>query len=75
MHLNLQRPKQKLLAITEKLSRPRPIARLLKETGRHSAQPVYLVGMYSGNDKIGQGFGSSLEMAEERVHYFYSICY
>jgi len=67
VHLNLKNPKQKLFAITEKLKRKRPVARLLKETGRLSASSVFLVGIYSGMDKLGEGYGSSLEMAEERV--------
>lgn len=40
---------------------------LLKETGRISENPIFIVGMYSGVDKIGEGYGSSLKMAETRV--------
>jgi hypothetical protein len=43
------------------------LARLLKETGRFSAAPVFVVGIYSGPDQLGEGFGSSLSMAEFRV--------
>lgn len=39
----------------------------MKETGRFSAAPVFVVGIYSGRDKLGEGFGSSLNMAEFRV--------
>lgn len=41
--------------------------RLLKETGRFSNSPVYVVGIFSGSDKLGEGHGSSLKMAEFRV--------
>lgn len=41
--------------------------RLLKETGRLSNSPIFVVGIYSGADKLGEGFGSSLKMAEYRV--------
>ena len=41
--------------------------RLLKETGRFSNSPIFVVGIYSGADKLGEGFGSSLKMAEYRV--------
>lgn len=41
--------------------------RLLKETGRFSNSPIFIVGIYSGVDKLGEGFGSSLKMAEYRV--------
>lgn len=50
--------------------------RLLKETGRFSNSPVFVVGIFSGADKLGEGFGSSLKMAEYRVrtsYLFYSI--
>ena len=40
---------------------------MLKETGRFSISPVFVVGIYSGQDKLGEGFGSSLNMAEFRV--------
>jgi large subunit ribosomal protein L44 len=41
--------------------------RLLKETGRFSNSPVFVVGVYSGAEQLGEGFGSSLKMAEYRV--------
>ena len=43
------------------------VSRLLKETGRFTNSPVFVVGIYSGADEIGQGFGSSLKMAEFRA--------
>lgn len=45
------------------------VRRLLKETGRLSISPMFVVGIYSGADKLGEGFGSSLKMAEYRVSY------
>ena len=42
-----------------------PVARLISETGRHSRTPVFVVGVYSGQDKLGEDAGSSL--AEARV--------
>ena len=41
--------------------------RLLKETGRFSNSPVFVVGIFSGADQLGEGFGASLRMAEFRV--------
>jgi large subunit ribosomal protein L44 len=43
------------------------LCRLLKETGRYSNSPVFVVGIFSGSDQLGEGFGSSLKMAEFRV--------
>jgi len=42
-----------------------PIARILSETGRASRSPVFVVGIYSGNEQLGQGAGPSL--AEARI--------
>ncbi|KAK2028006.1 54S ribosomal protein L3 [Colletotrichum zoysiae] len=40
-----------------------PVARLESETGRMSRTPVYVVGIYSGRDKLGEGTGASLDFA------------
>ncbi|KAK3688569.1 ribonuclease III domain-containing protein [Podospora appendiculata] len=40
-----------------------PVARLLSETGRMSRTPVFVVGIYSGTDKLGEGAGPSLDLA------------
>ncbi|KAF2265927.1 ribonuclease III [Lojkania enalia] len=44
-----------------------PVARLISETGRHSNHPVFIVGVYSGKDKLGEGAGSSLNEARIRA--------
>ena len=40
-----------------------PVARILSETGRHSRTPVFVVGVFSGNEKLGEGTGPSLHAA------------
>jgi dsRNA-specific ribonuclease len=40
-----------------------PVARLIAETGRKSRHPVFVVGVFSGNDKLGEGSGGSLDEA------------
>lgn len=40
-----------------------PVARLLSETGRRSRTPVFVVGVYSGRDKLGEGVGPNLDAA------------
>jgi len=50
--------------MVKKYNREPPKSRLLKETGRYSNSPVFVVGIFSGPDQIGEGFGSSLKMAE-----------
>lgn len=44
-----------------------PVARLISETGRLSRHPVFVVGVYSGKDKLGEGAGSSLDEARVRA--------
>ncbi|KAG6831545.1 hypothetical protein H0H92_009464 [Tricholoma furcatifolium] len=65
--LKFRQPKKALLEIIKKLDREYPRSRLLKETGRFSNSPVYVVGIFSGADQLGEGFGSSLKMAEYRA--------
>ncbi|KAI9714236.1 MAG: hypothetical protein M1828_001167 [Chrysothrix sp. TS-e1954] len=40
-----------------------PIARVLAETGRLSRHAVFVVGVFSGRDKLGEGSGNSLNEA------------
>ena len=65
--LKFRDPKTSLARTVSKFDRPRPVSRLLKETGRLSNSPMFVVGIYSGADKLGEGFGSSLKMAEYRA--------
>ena len=45
----------------------RPVAKIISETGRRSRHPVFLVGIYSGADKLGEGAGASLAEARTRA--------
>ncbi|EJD48304.1 ribonuclease III [Auricularia subglabra TFB-10046 SS5] len=60
-------PKLALSITVDKVGRERPVSRLLKETGRLSNSPTFVVGIFSGADQLGEGFGSSLRMAEFRA--------
>ncbi|KAI1915606.1 54S ribosomal protein L3 mitochondrial [Ophidiomyces ophidiicola] len=44
-----------------------PVAKIISETGRHSRHPVFVVGIYSGNDQLGEGSGASLSEARFRA--------
>lgn len=44
-----------------------PVARILSETGRHSRTPVYVVGIYSGENKLGEGSAANLREARLRA--------
>ncbi|KAF9205205.1 hypothetical protein BGZ49_004338 [Haplosporangium sp. Z 27] len=66
--LTFEKPKLYLSFLMKRLGRESPVARLMSETGRTSKAPVFIVGVYSGTEKIGEGFGSSLKMAETRAN-------
>lgn len=65
--LKFSDPKLALIHTTRKYQREPPVSRLLKESGRQSNSPTFVVGVFSGADKLGEGFGSSLQMAEYRA--------
>lgn len=65
--LVLAEPKRLLTALMKRKEMERPISRLISETGRLSNNPVYLVGVYSGEKLLGTGYGSSMAMAEHRA--------
>ncbi|KAG0243805.1 hypothetical protein BGW41_001317 [Actinomortierella wolfii] len=66
--IKIDEPKRYLSVLMKRLNRERPVARLMSETGRLSKSPVFVVGVYSGTEKIGEGYGSSLKMAEFRAN-------
>ncbi|KAF9927772.1 hypothetical protein FBU30_002889 [Linnemannia zychae] len=66
--LEIEEPQRYLSFLMKRLGRERPVPRLMAETGRKSKAPVFIVGVYSGTEKIGEGFGSSLKMAEFRAN-------
>ena len=44
-----------------------PMDRILSETGRRSRHPVFVVGVYSGSEMMGEGHGGSLDEARIRA--------
>ena len=44
-----------------------PVARILSETGRKARHPVFVVGVFAGKDKLGEGSGGSLDEARIRA--------
>ncbi|KAL8700273.1 MAG: hypothetical protein Q9201_005544 [Fulgogasparrea decipioides] len=44
-----------------------PVARILSETGRASRHPVFVVGVFAGREKLGEGSGGSLNEARTRA--------
>ena len=44
-----------------------PVARLVSESGRLSRSPVFVVGVFSGEEVLGEGVGGSLDEARVRA--------
>ncbi|KAJ1798705.1 54S ribosomal protein L3 mitochondrial [Coemansia sp. RSA 2598] len=63
----LKNPKRMLVELTKLKGLEYPVARLMKETGRFTSSPVFIVGVFCGTRMVGMGFGSSLKMAEYRA--------
>ncbi|KAI1353757.1 ribonuclease III [Xylaria sp. FL0043] len=59
-----QLPQLELIRLCARENFDDPVARLLSETGRASRTPVYVVGIYSGYDMLGEAAGASLEAAK-----------
>ncbi len=72
-HLKLQSlfqfksPVEELSKLCKREEFEYPVARILSETGRHSRTPVFVVGIFSGKDKLGEGAGASLPEAKIRA--------
>ncbi|KAI0435288.1 ribonuclease III [Xylaria sp. FL1042] len=57
-------PQLELIRLCNRENFDQPVARLLSETGRASRSPVFVVGIYSGYDMLGEAPGPSLEAAK-----------
>lgn len=61
---NFRLPQRELTRLCARENFDPPVARLLSETGRLTRTPVFVVGIYSGHDKLGEAAGPSLESAK-----------
>ncbi|KAI1817451.1 ribonuclease III [Poronia punctata] len=57
-------PQRELVKLCAREDFDPPVARLVSETGRLSRTPVFVVGIYSGYDKLGEAAGPSLDSAK-----------
>lgn len=60
-------PTRELATLCRRENLETPISKLLAESGRLSKAPVFIVGVFSGTEKLGEGFGSSLKEAKARA--------
>lgn len=64
---NFTQPTRELSRLCQREGFAQPVARLLSETGRMSKTPVFIVGIYSGKEVLGEGEGGSLDEAKTRA--------
>ncbi|KAL7272474.1 54S ribosomal protein L3 mitochondrial [Rhizina undulata] len=64
---NFTQPTRELSRLCAREGFEPPVARLLSETGRKSIAPVFVVGVYSGPERLGEGQGASLNEARIRA--------
>lgn len=64
---NFSEPARDLARLCAREGFERPVAKIISETGRKSRHPVFVVGIYSGEDKLGEGYGASLNEARVRA--------
>lgn len=62
-----EQPTRELAVLCRREGLPHPVSKLLAESGRLSKAPVFIVGVFSGTEKLGEGFGSSLKEAKARA--------
>lgn len=64
---NFSQPTRDLTRLCARENFEKPVAKIISETGRLSRHPVFVVGIFSGQDKLGEGAGASLLEARERA--------
>lgn len=62
-----EQPTRELAGLCRRQGLAKPISKLLAESGRSSKAPVFIVGVFSDSEKLGEGFGSSLKEAKARA--------
>lgn len=65
--LTFEQPARELSRLCARENLASPVSRLLVETGRFTAKPVYVVGVFSADQKLGEGQGASLREAKTRA--------
>ncbi|KAA8916281.1 hypothetical protein TRICI_001563 [Trichomonascus ciferrii] len=65
--LAFDQPTRELAVLCAREGLAAPVSRLMFETGRYSRAPVFVVGVFSGKSKLGEGQGSSLKEAKTRA--------
>lgn len=62
-----ENPTRELAVLCRRENLELPVSKLIAESGRLSKAPVFIVGVFSGEEKLGEGYGSSLKEAKARA--------
>lgn len=65
--IKLQHPKYMLQMILKESGKPAPVSRLVRESGRGTHLPSYVVAVFSGDNSLGEGTGTSVKRAEQEA--------
>lgn len=65
--LTFEQPTRELSRLCVREGLQTPTSRLLVETGRYTSHPVFVVGVFSGKQKLGEGQGASLKEGKTRA--------
>lgn len=65
--LRYQHPRFMLQAILKSMGKPSATSRLVRESGRATHFPSFVVGVYSEGELLGEGCGTSLKRAEREA--------
>ena len=67
MMLKFKNAKRMLTALIRRQGGELPESRIISESGRTSTNAVFVIGVFSGRKKLGEGVGRSIKLAEQRV--------
>lgn len=62
-----EQPTRELSKLCQREGLEKPVARLLAENGRNSNSAIYVIGVFSGEHKLGESYGASLKEAKIRA--------
>ncbi len=66
-------PQREVAALCKREHMEAPVHRLIAESGRKTNSPIFVVGLYSGQEKLGEAQASNLKAAERMV-CFQIVC-
>ena len=65
--IKLEHPRFMLQTLLKSRGQPRLVPRLIRESGRLTHFPSFVVGVFSGGELLGEGCGTSLKRAEREA--------